>query len=693
VGIKLDWEVESEGGWNEVGEDGQAASNRRRRLRRIRNALVGVLFLAALAAGGVAWRLRQVGRQLQADLESTVAAETLALRIGDREGFIAVQSDLGGWQRAQERTFDEYQALAPSLEVPGEVLEMEVEARQAQVVLREVVDGQPYRVRWFYEHTDQGWRHVPAPVSAWGEQTALESDHFTVVYHLADDTFARSVVARLSNWWATACLLTRCEDSGEPPRFEVRIEPDSLAEVGWASYDENTLFIPSPLLGRIPEGEAADPALWRSLARLFAGHWLDPNLAESPQLSPDEEWANEELAAWLAFELDNSLPPSTVFGPLVAAYGLEVVPDYRAALGRGEEVLPALQGVTNTPLSDLPIEWGAFFAYRLRAEAQLIDSGHPTEAEILYHDAERYPDLTADVRVEKLARPASITVLGTRTYSEVTWAEVLFVKDSTGESLIAYEPFRIVDGRWLHTVPQMGHWGNEQWEEGAVLRLGYYELDAAHVERLLPQLDGVYSQVAADLGIAPELLPIEVVLAPSGASDFRGYPPEGLTLLVPSPYATARPADTSAPGYVALAATHDLVEGLVSRQIRPYTVSRPVAYAFVSLEMERTGLPTGEWLLPATLEGPIGVDVPPSLETLWSGSAVEMPYYSAADYLAARLLMDMLVEAYGPEAIPDLLARLPDSANVDDWLTRSVGVEAGALEADWRARLETALQE
>ena len=36
---------------------------------------------------------RQVGRQLEADLEATVAAETLALRIGDR---VEVASDLIG---------------------------------------------------------------------------------------------------------------------------------------------------------------------------------------------------------------------------------------------------------------------------------------------------------------------------------------------------------------------------------------------------------------------------------------------------------------------------------------------------------------------------------------------------------------------------------------------------------------------
>ena len=43
---------------------GRDVDHRRRRARRIRNILVGVLLLAVLAAGVVAWRLRQVGHQL-----------------------------------------------------------------------------------------------------------------------------------------------------------------------------------------------------------------------------------------------------------------------------------------------------------------------------------------------------------------------------------------------------------------------------------------------------------------------------------------------------------------------------------------------------------------------------------------------------------------------------------------------------
>jgi hypothetical protein len=166
----------------------------------------------------------------------------------------------------------------------------------------------------------------------------------------------------------------------------------------------------------------------------------------------------------------------------------------------------------------------------------------------------------------------------------------------------------------------------------------------------------------------------------------------GLSVGVRSPYGAARPADTSASGYVALTATQSLVEGLVAYQITPYPVTHPLAYAFVSLEMERTGLPTDERMMPLMVDEPIAVDAPPSLDSLWNGSAAGTGF-GETDYLAARLLLDLLVETYGPEAIPELLAKLPDSANIDDWLSRSLGIEASELEPEWRARLEAALQE
>ena len=43
--------------------------------------------------------------------------------------------------------------------------------------------------------------------------------------------------------------------------------------------------------------------------------------------------------------------------------------------------------------------------------------------------------------------------------------------------------------------------------------------------------------------------------------------------------------------------------------------------------------------------------------------------------------------------MPRLLAKLPDSVGVDDWLSRSLGIDASELEPDWRARLEAALRE
>ena len=133
MSIKLDWEVESEGGWNEVGEDSDALKLRRQHIRRVRNSLIIVLIVMLAVGGIIAYRLITVGRQVRIALESTVAAETSALRIGDREAYLAIQSDMGGWQRIQEQTFDRYQAEATQTEITGQIVQMDISADRAAI--------------------------------------------------------------------------------------------------------------------------------------------------------------------------------------------------------------------------------------------------------------------------------------------------------------------------------------------------------------------------------------------------------------------------------------------------------------------------------------------------------------------------------------------------------------------------------
>src|SRR5687767_3108394 len=141
MGIKLDWKVEAEGGWAEVGEDEAVLEVRRRRAQQLRQIGLGVLAVGLLIAAGIIWRLYAVEQQLRKNLEATIIAETSALRIGDLNGFLQAQSTIGEWDRIQRRTFADYHELGNRLSGTSTIVSMDIRTDQAQVVLEETIDG------------------------------------------------------------------------------------------------------------------------------------------------------------------------------------------------------------------------------------------------------------------------------------------------------------------------------------------------------------------------------------------------------------------------------------------------------------------------------------------------------------------------------------------------------------------------
>ena len=280
MGIRLDWEFETLGGVQQVGEDPDALAVRARRRRRTRNAVLALLIGIGLAAGIVAYRLHIAAKQRRFALETTVAAETLALRMGDRRAFLAIQADVGEWVHIRNEAFNRYQALSPHLEPSGEIVELDIDADQARVALREMLDDQPYRVVWFYRYSEAGWAHVPPPIDFWGGAVEVKADYFKLRYYEPDQAFAEQLAAQIDDWMATACRLAPCGGALQPMR--VQIENDPLARIGWADYDPWTLVIPSPVLGRTPENGYLDPALVATLADLLAARWAAQSFGHEP---------------------------------------------------------------------------------------------------------------------------------------------------------------------------------------------------------------------------------------------------------------------------------------------------------------------------------------------------------------------------------------------------------------------------
>ncbi len=692
VGIRLDWSVESDGGWNEVGEDPQSKAARQRRNRRIRNLLAALILLVSLAVGLIVYRMRVVAARLRTDLEATVAAETLALRIGDRAAFMAVQANAGGWLLIQSRTFDEYQALGSRLRVEGEVIEQEIEGLRARVVLRETLDGRPCRVVWFYEHYPEGWRHVPPDADFWGAQQQIATTYFDFYFYGPDQSTTYRLAVQMDEWWETACRLTAC--TGTPPRPRVRIEPDPLITTGWAAYDEWTLLIPSPTLGRVPEDGSPDPALLSTLADLLAERWAQITMEDELEPYSDAAYVRDELHIWLRHQFDTSAPSSTFFDPLIEMYGVELLPPFLDAIRQGVGIVPALQSLTGAEILDVPVSWEGYFAHILRSQASLIAEGHATEASLLFADPERTAigGFLPDFAVEATAIPDSIAVLGIGRFGEIIWAEVLFeplpASGYHSSSLLVFEPFRLMGDRWVHTLGLETDWGSTFREEGQYFRLQYYELDAPYVEGLSSYLDSLYPRLSADLGLPSAYQPVEVriqpVFSPWTWNNVRRM------LMIPSPHIALRTSDTPPQNYVQITAIRALVENAILYQIAAPAGS-PLSTAFMDWEMGRLGIEAEDAVRPSFGLYTIGAGQVDTLEGLWLSSQLPATRTDAeVQNLAAQVLVDLLVERYGPQAVPALVRNLRDSSTIEEWLYRSVGAHVDEIEGEWLSRFRTA---
>ncbi|MBN1429174.1 MAG: hypothetical protein JXB07_12435 [Anaerolineae bacterium] len=681
MSIKLDWEVESEGGWKEVGEDPGAIAERQRRVRRARNSLLVVWVLILILGGGIVYRLFTVGQQVRAALEATVAAETLALRIGDRESYLAIQSDIGEWWKIQETMFEEYQSTAIPIDVTGQIVQMDITADRARVTLREIYDGKEYHVMWFYQRDADGWKHVAHDPRFWGERRERKSAYFDFDYYSADQELVETLVVQLNKWWNTACSLTSC--TSKPDHIQVLIEPDRLAKVGWAEYDANTLIVPSPLIGRFQVGESAAPSLTIRLSDLIAGRWAEHiSGGESPDYS-EIHWLESELRLWLQQAFVPGQPPAPLLTPLVETYGQQIVPQLTARIKMGDELPATLEALTGTPVSDLQVGWEHYLAYRLRADAALIAGGHETEAILLYRDPERPTSSTMSYAEE--AQPDSIQVLSLRRYGELWGANIHYtMRYRYGEEKSSFVLFRLLNKRWVITFPVREDLGTVQETHGKHVVLRYFDIDTPLIGDLLSELEQTYTQVSAHFGIAEDgpniTMGVAFVGSPFAHELEVSYPSDRIALLE---------GGTTEQVYVD--AKHNLIFILVCQamECQPLfesdsdNVKALLASTILMWELNRWSVYSDDV---AQVWTERSRQMPESLESLWTTDV----YVSSI--VCAEVLIDLLVERYGEEAVAKLAINISQAGSMDDWLHRSLGIHTTDIEAEWLDRVELALE-
>jgi hypothetical protein len=417
-------------------------------------------------------------------------------------------------------------------------------------------------------------------------------------------------------------------------------------------------------------------------------------------------WAQDEFQSWLVSSFIPDAPPAPILGPLAETSGPQAVMALLGLVKQNDDVVNAARTVTGAEPGDLPFVWDRYLTYRLRAEAALLDGNHATEAIVLYRDPERLiPNALSGTPPEiAAAMPGSIEVTSTRRVGDLLWAETRFKRarsavDRHGvviESVMTHEPFRLVGGRWVHTVPLDTDYGDRLEEQSQHIQLGYRTIDAPTVEGLLTDLEQQYMTVVTDLALTqqPNIILEMSPFVYSNAMAISPQPgrpvesPEGVKIWIGSPYSTAYAADVPLREALRGELSRALVVHLVSYEASTLSSDHPLVVAIIQWELKHLGLDT-TGLTPELYTQ--AATPPASLDAEWA-EARDGPTRGEV-YIGASVLIDLIVEKQGPQALPPLLQNLSSASSMEDWLSRSVGLLALDLEPGWKLRLRAALSQ
>ncbi len=671
--IGLEWEIERENGWAPVQAAGDAKSGRH--IPTILYLAIGVALGITLAGLVMLYRLQWADGQLESELRAVVAAETAAIRIGDRDRFLELQrGDDATWLALQERTFDDYQELKRSGEVePGRrIVEIEVSGPRGRVVLEERINDRVYHVTWFYWRYDDGWRHIPPDVIWWGDELSLEGQSVTIRYRRLDEPFAAQIAADAESWWPEGAGTIGCEP---PPHLSIEVSPDPASTVGWLPDDEPTLRVHSPLLGRVPADGSLEPGFRAELADLLARRLVECVTGDLSATWPgDAYWLAARLSDWLS----SQMYPGAGEGDFIASLVSEFGADFPARLAeslRPESDIGLLSSLSGVPLSDLPVEWASFFQYRLDAEAYRIAQGNQN-AHLSLIDASHPPGpVPGD----------NPTVVGVEFSRDVAWVAIDVDRD--GARWQDWVAFRTVDGNWRRTAQNEDFWGEERLEGFGSFTIRYRERDEDAVRGMIAILGPRTLQIARDLGTST--VPVRIWVWPYSPPD-ENWVGEGPILVAPETH--THPADRTLGEYLADALTDDLALILIARRAGVDDMTdyaHPLLQALARWELRRLGtdieLPEpGREEMRRALED--GTYMP--LSALWETSD-----YNAITYWESEALIATIDEIYGEGGVISLLNFWTRSETMDDWLIESLGISSAGLSESWLNRLRVLVGE
>lgn len=375
MGIRLDWDIETEkSGVFDTREDPEMARRRRRRRRRLLLMVVGLLLILSGLGGALVWRLTETQNAIEILLRNTVDAQIAALRIGDRSAFLAAQRSADpAWEVYQRQLFDQYQQfkVERDLRLTGTVRELTIDGLRARVVVEEIIDGIPYAQAWFYWRYEDGWRHVPQDTTFWGELLQYIGRGVTVRHRALDERLARDLGVAVESWISATCgPILQC---GDLPHLTISIVNEAIPRPTWDAERPWTLLVGSPLLGRMRYDQPFSGQLRIDVAEAVARRLVEEasQRRASPVYPRDAYYLRPAITSWLIGRFAQVNTNSLLITSLAENYGTQKIGELLLALTpeAQAEVLAGVTGVAR--LDEANLDWRDFLAWRLRVEGEL----------------------------------------------------------------------------------------------------------------------------------------------------------------------------------------------------------------------------------------------------------------------------------------------------------------------------------
>ncbi|MBN1563636.1 MAG: hypothetical protein JXA10_07350, partial [Anaerolineae bacterium] len=421
--------------------------------------------IIGIVGGAIVWRLLKVDNQLRQDLIDTAQAEVTALRIGNFANYMDIQrSASDAFIFEQEQAYANYQLLkqAGRIQLTGDVLDVEIDENRGRVILREIIDGIPYKVMWFYWFYEEGgssnqigWRRVPDDLTFWGNEREIETDRVQVDYRTLDSLFAETLAKQIESWITAGCAELDCVTL--PPQMTIKVVAERPARIAWSSADYWTLIVTSPYVERARADVAIAPEREAEIAREIAGRLLALrlNYGTLPQNS-DAVWLYDDFARWLGNALRDE-PQLGFMESLIALYGANAPQAVLTALPTASTLDSAVTVMLGAPLSALPVEqiaaldWRSYFQWRLDLESRILMQPGTGNLLDLYDLNDIYAAGEAARRQEDAAyaalpAPQVQRVDITRDAESQTYAYVEVIQPDAGTTSTII--WRLTDGTW-----------------------------------------------------------------------------------------------------------------------------------------------------------------------------------------------------------------------------------------------------